>query len=215
VLFSRRIQSLYQRIENRFLTNLNAREAAAAKQGNIARNILRNNAEIQSNMEPWDAHIVEMKVSPNAGFIGKTLLELGWRQKFGINIVYIKRGDKLIHVPGRDNRLMPFDEVGVLATDAQIQSFKPMFDTQENITAKNLNADDISLHKFIVDEHNKFNGMEIQSLVQEKRISGLIVGIERNKERILNPESNMKLEWGDVVWMVGDKKKIQQINQDV
>ena len=65
-----------------------------------------------------------------------------------------------------------------------------------------------------MDEHNKFNGLEIQTLNQEKRINGLIVGIERNKERILNPESNMKLEWGDVVWIVGDKKKSQHANPD-
>ncbi len=214
VLFSRRIQKLYHRIETRFLTNLNARETAEAKKGNITRNILRNNKEIQSSMEPWDAHIIEMKVNPNAAFIGKTLLDLGWRQKFGINSVYIKRGEKLIHAPGRDNRLMPFDEVGILATDAQIQVFKPMFDTQENIAAQNVNADDISLHKLIVDEHNKFNGMEIQSLNLQKRINGLIVGIERNKDRILNPDSSMKLEWGDIVWIVGNKKKNQQTNQD-
>jgi uncharacterized protein with PhoU and TrkA domain len=34
-------------------------------------------ADIQSNMEPWDAHIVHMKVNPNTEYTGKTLLELG------------------------------------------------------------------------------------------------------------------------------------------
>lgn len=214
VLFSRRIQKVYQRIEKGFLTNLNARETAAAKDSSLATNILRKNAEIQSNMEPWDAHIVEMKVNPNAEYIGKSLLELGWREKFGINIVYIKRGEKLIHVPGRDHSLMPFDYVGIIATDAQIQSFKPIFDTLENIAQENLTIDDISLQRLIVDEHTKMKGMDIRSLGLRERTDGIIVGIERNKERILNPDSALKLEWGDVVWIVGDKKKIKQLNKD-
>ena len=92
-VFSRRIQKVYQRMEKGFLTNLNAREKSEADDTSLAANIQRKNSELQFNMEPWDAHIVEMKVNPNAEYIGKNLLELGWREKFGINIVYIKRGD--------------------------------------------------------------------------------------------------------------------------
>ena len=213
-VFSRKIQKVYQRMEKGFLTNLNARATAEEDDMSFAKNILRKNEEIQSNMEPWDAHIVEMKINPNAEYIGKTLLELGWREKFGINIVYIKRGDKLIHVPGRDNRLMPFDNVGIIATDAQIQAFKPMFDSIESNVLENVGVDDISLHKLIVDEHTKLKGMDIRSLGLHERINGIVVGIERSKERILNPDSSLKLEWGDVMWIVGDKKKIQKLYED-
>lgn len=119
-------------------------------------------------------HIVEMKINANAGYTGKTLLELGWREKFAINIVYIKRGDKLIHVPGRENRLMPFDQIGIIATDAQIQDFKPMFENGE--------IDNISLQKVTVDEHTKWKGMNIISLALRERTNGIVVGIERNKK---------------------------------
>jgi CPA2 family monovalent cation:H+ antiporter-2 len=215
VLFSRRIQRVYQRIEGRFLTNLNARETAAAKDDSLAANMIRKNANIRSNMEPWDAHMVEMEVNPHAEYIGRTLSELGWREKFGINIVYIKRGEKLIHVPGRDNKLMPFDHVGIIATDAQMQIFKPMFDATEHIAPKDVDVDDISLEKIRVDEHTQLKGMDIRSSGLRERTNGLVVGIERDQERILNPESNLTLEWGDVVWIVGDKKKIRQLNKDL
>jgi CPA2 family monovalent cation:H+ antiporter-2 len=152
-----------------------------------------------------------MKVNPNAGYISKTLLELAWREKFGINIVYIKRGDRLIQTPGRDVRLMPFDQVGIIATDDQMQAFKPVFDAIETNDQTNAFLDDIALQKIIVDEHTKLNGMDIRSSRLRERTNGIIVGIERDKERILNPESNMVLEWGDVLWIVGDKKKIRQL----
>jgi CPA2 family monovalent cation:H+ antiporter-2 len=214
IIFSRRIQKVYHRIETGFLTNLNARATAEKDDNSVAGNILRKNAVIQSDLEPWDAHLVEMAVNPNAEYIGKSLLDLGWREKYGINIVYIKRGEKLIQIPGRDNSLMPFDQVGIIATDAQVQSFKPMFDSVENIAQEHAGVDDIVLQKVIVDEHTKLRDIDIRSLGLRERTGGIIVGIERDKDRILNPESNVKLEWGDVLWIVGDKKKIQQLYKD-
>jgi len=214
IVFARRIQKLYQRIEKRFLTNLNARETAADNDNSLGATVLRRSADIQSDMEPWDVHIVEMEVNQNAEYIGKTLVELAWREKFGINIVYIKRGDKLIHAPGRDNRLMPFDYVGIIATDAQMQLFKPVFDTTESIPSKDADVNDISLEKIMVDEHTQLTGLDIRSTALRERTSGLVIGIERNHERILNPDSSLKLEWGDIVWIVGNKKKIQKMIQD-
>jgi K+:H+ antiporter len=214
IVFARRIQKVYQRIEKRFLINFNARETATAENASLAATISQKNANIQSEMEPWDIHIVEMEVNPHAEFVGKTLLDLAWREKFGINIVYIKRGDMLIQVPGRDHRLMPFDHVGIIATDAQMQLIKPVFDVTENIKTNNADVNDISLKKILVDEHTKLKGMDIRNSGLRERTSGLIIGIERDKERILNPDSSFKLEWGDIVWIVGNKKKIQQISQD-
>ena len=37
------------------------------------------------------------------------------------------------------------------------------------------------------------------------------MGIERNGERILNPASTEVFEWDDVVWLVGNHKKIQEL----
>lgn len=212
IIFSRRIQKVYQRIETGFLTNLNAR--AAAEDNSVSAGILRKNAEIQSDMEPWDVHITDLKVNPNADYIGKSLLELGWREKFGINIVYIKRGDRVIHLPGRESSLMPFDQVGVIGTDAQLQSFKSIFDATEETAQEDLSVEDITLRKVVVDEHTRLQGRDIRSLGLRERTKGIVVGIERDKERIINPESNVKLEWGDVLWIVGDKKKIQELYKD-
>ena len=39
-------------------------------------------------------------------------------------------------------------------------------------------------------------------------VKALIVGVERNGERVLNPESTFKFESGDIVWIVGDSEQI-------
>jgi monovalent cation:H+ antiporter-2, CPA2 family len=211
LLFSKRIQAFYQRIEGRFLSNLNAREKLAGEQ-QAEKNPVQNRFNPQSDLSPWDAHMIDMEVNPQAEYIGKTLVELGWREKYGINIAYIKRGEKLIYAPGRNNRLLPFDHVGIIATDDQMQTFRPVFDAIETVEKTKEHLDDIVLQKIVVDEHNKLKGLSIRGSHIRERTNGLVVGIERDKERILNPDSTTNFEWGDVVWIVGERKKIHRLN---
>lgn len=211
-LFKKRIQRFYQRIEMRFLSNLNARESATTGEAFIE-NVSRATARFQNDLAPWDAHIVELEVEPQAAFIGKNLMSLSWREKFGINIVYIRRGERLIHAPGRNDMLLPFDKVGIIATDEQINAFKPLFDVAEAAEEQNaaFNIEDISLQKVVVNEHTKLKGVDIRNSGLRERTNGLVIGIERDDKRILNPDSTTVFEWGDVIWLVGDRKKIQKL----
>lgn len=213
ILFSKRIQSFYQRLEVRFLSNLNAREINAGDEKFQREESLREPFNPQPDLSPWDAHMIDQEVNPQAEYIGKTLVELSWRERYGINIAYIKRGDKLIYAPGRSNRLLPFDHVGIIATDDQMNIFKPVFDATESIGIADHNIEDIILQKIVVDEHNKLKGLTIRGSNIREHTNGLVVGIERNKERLLNPDSNTAFEWDDIVWIVGDKRKIQQLNK--
>ncbi len=206
-VLTKRIQAFYQRIEGRFLGNLNAREADEFN--SLTANVFRKNASIEVKLKPWDAHIVQLEVSPEAEYIGRTLRELAWREKYGINIVYVKRGERLIHAPDRNSIILPFDQVGILATDEQIQSFKLVFDSRMNIEIAVIDVNDISLQQIVVNEFTKLKGMNIRDSGLRERTNGLVIGIERNNQRILNPESTTVFEWDDIVWIVGERKKIQ------
>lgn len=208
-IFAQRIQSFYQRLELRFLGNLNARETA--EYNTLDANVLRRTAALQSSLAPWDAHIVLLQVPQHAQYVGRTLKELEWREKFGINVVYIRRGDDLINTPQRNHFLLPFDQVGILATDEQLQAFKPTFDSSESRSEPRVNVNDIVLRKVAVDENTQLKGTDIRSSRIRERTSGLVIGIERNNERIFNPDSTTVFEWGDVIWIVGEKRKIDKL----
>lgn len=208
-VFAKRIQAFYQRLEIRFLGNLNARETA--QYNTLDANVTRKTADLQSSLSPWDAHIVPFEVSPSAPYVGRTLRELEWREKFGINIVYIKRGDDLINTPQRSHILLPYDQVGILATDEQLQAFKPTFDAQNERIGPEANVNDIVLRKVVVNEVTRLKGLDVRSSGIRERTSGLVIGIERNNSRILNPDSTVVFEWGDVIWIVGEKAKIDRL----
>lgn len=201
-LFSRRIQKFYGRIEQRFLMNLNARESAADKIATQSNNGF-------TELTPWDTHIAEFKIPAWANYLARPLELLKWREEFGINIAMIKRGEKLIYAPSRNEVLYPHDIISVIGTDDQIEAFRPEIESAPTLVTDDIDDNNIVLKKIIVDEHNKLKGLSIRSSGIREKTSGLIVGVERNGHRTINPSSDMVLEWDDVVWIVGDRKKIK------
>jgi monovalent cation:H+ antiporter-2, CPA2 family len=212
ILFSSRTKKFYQRLEIRFLKNLNAREASE-NINPFAGNFIRDKMNSQTTLTPWDAHLVDLEVNPNAIFIGRNLMELGWRETHGVNIAFIKRGERLIFAPGRDERILAGDRLGIIGTDEQLQDFKPVFESSENFDIEEQIVTDIGIHKIVVDEHNKLRGKSIRDSGIREQTNGLVIGIESNKERILNPPSDTLFEWGDIVWIAGNRKKIQNLSK--
>ncbi|HET9054540.1 MAG TPA: TrkA C-terminal domain-containing protein, partial [Cyclobacteriaceae bacterium] len=212
-LFAQRMKGFYKKIESRFLTNLNARETASAN--TLSARMSRKSADLQNRLGPWDAHIVQLEASPNARYIGKPLHKLQWREKYGINVVYIKRGETAIHVPGREQYILPFDQVGIIATDSQIALFKPIFDQADSVAGQENRVDinEIVFDQLVVNEYTKLKGLSIRDSGLRERTNGLVVGIERNEERILNPDSATVFEWGDVIWIVGERSRIQSLQR--
>ena len=212
-LFSKRINKLSNRIENRFLNNLNAREDAAAAKLGGKENQIKKHFESTTGLLQWDIHLVELEVRRFASSVGKTLSEIDWRELYGINIVYIKRDDKLIYAPDIDERILPFDHVGVIATDEQMQLFKPAFDKEQTIVPTVENVEDIVVQNFEVNELNKLKGHTILSSGIKERSNALVIGLERNNERFVNPRPDTVFESGDIVWVVGERKKIKLLNK--
>lgn len=212
-LFTKRMKNFYRKIESRFLSNLNARETAS--ENTLTSRVQRKNADIQTQLAPWDAHIVQLEARPNAHYIGKPLKKLQWREQYGINVVYIKRGEHLIHVPDRDQYILPFDQVGIIATDSQVAHFKPVFDQAEIKTSagENVDINEIVFDQLVVNEYTKLKGLSIRDSGLRERTNGIVIGIERNNERLLNPDSTTVFDWDDVIWIVGERKKILALNK--
>lgn len=210
-LFKQRMNKFYIKLEARFLTNLNAREAEAAN--SLIARVAKKNSDFQTRLAPWDAHIVQMEVPPSAVYIGRPLKDLQWREQHGVNVVYIKRGDALIHVPDRSQFLLPFDQVGIVATDTQITNFRPVFDqaTPNSQASDDVDINEIVFEQIIADEHTRLKGKSIRDSGLRERTNGLIIGIERDNNRILNPDSTTVFEWGDIIWLVGERAKIQAL----
>ncbi|KGN82052.1 sodium:proton antiporter [Porphyromonadaceae bacterium COT-184 OH4590] len=208
---SKYIKRLYKVIERRFVTNLNDREAEESRKQESINNIkqrLRASPDIVSSAA-WDAHITDLEVPQNAKYIGRTLGELDWRKKFLINVIYIKSGDNIIYSPGPDAKLMPHDHVGVFGTDEVIEAFKSEFLNEERPIYPDLDLDNIVVEKHFIDPDSNLIGVAIRSSNIRERSGGIVVAIERGGNRILSPSADLVFEADDLIWIVGEKHKLQ------
>ncbi|KMQ72482.1 cation:proton antiporter domain-containing protein [Chryseobacterium koreense] len=210
-LFNKRINLFYNRLEKRFIRNLNDRSAGNVQSEAVTR--LAGNSEIKKNLAAWDVHILELEVNPLADYVGKPLVELQWREKYGINIGYIKRGEKLIHTPERHQVLMPYDKVGIITTDDDFQVFRPVFDKFEAVVETDVN--DVKLGKILINHHSPAKNKSIRESGIRDKTDGLVVAIRRGEERILNPKSTEILLEDDIIFVVGDRKKIEKLNVEI
>jgi monovalent cation:H+ antiporter-2, CPA2 family len=196
-VFARRLNSFYARIEKRFLTNLNQREQMQSSGS--------------GDLSPWDAHMAYFTMPAESTVVGKTLQQLAWRESFGINIAYIERGSIIITAPARSDVLYPFDKIAVIGTDVQLEQFRMVIETA-TLPSQN-GEEEITLNKIIVDEHTALRGKTIRASGIREMTNGVVVGIERDGNRILNPDSTTIFEWDDIVWIVGDRKKIEEVKE--
>jgi CPA2 family monovalent cation:H+ antiporter-2 len=211
ISFSDRINKLYHRLEKRFMTNLMARDNEESEK-RLSEEALPGFLKSHPQLSVWDAHIADMEVNQNAAYIGRTLKELQWREKYGINVACIKRGDRLIFAPDKNARLLANDHLGIIGTDEQLQTFKPVFEASESFDPVELNMEDFIVQRIMVDENNKLKGLSIRDSKIRERTNGLVIGIERNDKRILNPGSETVFEWGDIVLIAGERGRIQSLN---
>ncbi|MET0392104.1 MAG: cation:proton antiporter [Chitinophagaceae bacterium] len=204
IAFRKSVQAMYDRLENRFIANLNDKQ----RQEEI-RVRKEQTGRRDESLAPWDAHMTVFDVEPEADVIGKTLEELKWRELMGINVAMIRRGSITILVPGRNDRVYPGDKLYVICTDTQEKKMNVVL-RSKHMPGPGQEAE-VQLEKFTIESNSPFLNQSIRASGIRPFFNGLIVGIEREGRRILNPESAMEFREGDVVWIVGEKKRLASL----
>jgi monovalent cation:H+ antiporter-2, CPA2 family len=134
--------------------------------------------------------------------VGQTLAEANIRKAYDLNVVIIRRGTRVIPSPGPRDRLLPHDELLILATEERIAGFKAALDAEHDSSLDWNELSDYRLKDFTVAKDSPLIGQTIQSSRIRENLKGLVVGFERNSERTINIEPSTVLEAGDVLWVL-------------
>jgi CPA2 family monovalent cation:H+ antiporter-2 len=190
-----KIQTFYNTIEERFFSNFNARDARV---GNINKSVLA----------PWDAHLAVVEIHAHSPVTGKTLQELALREQYGVNIALVNRGGRKLYAPDKDTRLYPGDIITSIGTDDQLEKFNHFLESSNEVDTALEDTDPIALRQFLIGKQSRLAGRNIREAGIRERTRGIVLGIERKGQRLLNPESSTILEAGDIVWTAGSGKML-------
>lgn len=191
-LFSHLFEPLYLKIEKRFLGNLTEKDRA----------VLEAKARL-SELAPWDVSLTEFELSQDSPLVGCSLQYSGLRNKFGVTVAMIQRGAIRMLPPRGDDLLMPFDKIYLIGTDEQLDTarktieWKPAFEAETG-------EEKYGLTSFLLEEGHPLIGQTIRNCRLREEADGLIVGLERDGKRFLNPDPETTLQDHDLLWLVGD-----------
>lgn len=155
-------------------------------------------------LAPWDTHLAEIIATNEAldSMVGKTLTESQLRQKFGINIVTIYRGSKVIFAPRGEEKILPYDKLIILGNDEQIEAFKQLAETTHHDNNEDM-LKNFTMRPLLLEDNNPLIGQSIRNSHLREQISGLVVGLERHGFRMLNPDPAIVLQANDLLLVVG------------
>ncbi|MDR3234833.1 MAG: cation:proton antiporter [Planctomycetaceae bacterium] len=201
LLWSKRLEKLYHRIERQFIVHLTEKEREA-----VAVRTQR------SGLPPWDISLTEFVVSQHSPLIGKSLQDSELKARFGVTAVMIERGGTMLIPPQGSDLLLPFDRVYLIGTDRQLAAVQHIIEKKMD-TEVDFDDDYIGLESLVLHSHHPFVGKSVRECGLREAVNGLIVGIERQNVRHLNPDPRMVFQEEDVLWLVGDKGLIKRLRK--
>lgn len=201
-MFSRELEGVYEKLEGRFFKNLDGPTDPTL--------------DSMPPLAPWDAHLVALEVDPHSEFVGRTLEQLRIREQFGVTIALIERGSKKLPAPGRNAMIFPYDKIFVIGNDDQILKLRNKVENllnghQDHHGHEPHEEFNYVLFPYFVAPDSPFSGKTIRDSGVREKSHGLIVGIERDGQRILNPDSAIIITASDTLWIVGEKAALGTI----
>lgn len=156
----------------------------------------------------WDAQVSELTLSANSSFAGMTLFESQLRDQYNVLVTAIDRGNRRIYAPARYTRLFPSDRIFVVGTEEDILKVRHLIEASDTKLDSQDLQDTFGLESFDIPHDSLLNGQSIRDSFLRNEGGSLIIGIERQGTRLLNPDSATILKSGDRLWFAGEQKEL-------
>lgn len=192
MMLSRNTRRRLRRIEATFIDNLNERELRRSG---------RNNRVVS------DLHIGYIEVGPECPFVGERLRNTGLRGRYGVSLVNLQRGPRLIPIPPADTRIFPGDILGVIGTDEQIQALIPVAERGLGHEVSDVAHDQYGLVSVAVTATSPLVGRNAVTAAIRNTYEAMVVALNR-QGRWIDFTPSTVFAPGDIVWLVGDRTRL-------
>jgi CPA2 family monovalent cation:H+ antiporter-2 len=145
--------------------------------------------------EEWNLGVSDCVIPDLAECSGRTLAQLGLRQRFGCTVVGIERQGCMIALPGPNEALFPRDKVLFLGTPGQTAAAKAA--TGAVAATDSSDFDVVGLETVTLPPRSRATGATLIQIAPSAKHGVQVAGIRRGPLRILNPGADECLCVGD------------------
>lgn len=190
VFASTKLMQRYNRMEERFMNNLNSRE---------------NTRLGTNNNLVDDMHQAYIQIGQCAPFVGDKIKDSRLRDDYGVSISSIQRGDDYMPLPSPMARIFPGDILGVIGSDDQLKKLNEDIESSEQAcSAVSVTQHKVELKSIRLTEHSPIAGIPLVQTNIQKDYYSMIVKVQRGEDEFIQPGADMILQPGDAIWVVGD-----------
>ena len=208
MVLSRRLKHRSIKLERLFIKNLRSREIA--EQVNGERRPL-----FEGRLLDRDIHIGDFDVPEDSTWIGRTLKDLQFRNRFGVHVSSILRGSLRINIPNGRQIIFPGDRISVIGSDEQLKNFSQAIANELIPEDPEIEKREMKLRKFILSDGTPFIGKTLAESGIRDRYGCMVVGVEEGQENLTLVDPQRKFEKGDIIWLVGEEADLEKVRQQI
>ena len=199
------LASAYISAEARFMANFNERS-------------LQRGGEEGSEWLDEKLFVEELEAGLELG--GKSLRQLDWGRVFSVNAVQITRGKRRLIMPSGSAELRAGDRLLLVGQSEDLRLLRMSLGLGESAELPTLrafteaqegSAEPIYATAIHVDRGSELAGKSIRSCGLRQKYDCMILGLQRDRLPILQPDVNMTIQQGDLVWILGTERMAQKL----
>ena len=198
------LSSAYISAEARFMANFNERSLQRGDEGT----------------EWLDEKLYVQQLDAGEAQSGKTLKQLDWGNRFSVNVVQIMRGRKRLFMPAANAELHAGDRLLLIGQSEELRSLRMSLGLEEEMELPTLRSftegqkesgDPFYATAIPVGRDSELAGKSIRNCGLRQKYDCMILGLQRNKLPILQPDVNMTMQPGDLVWVLGTRRMAEKL----
>ena len=193
------LSSAYISAEARFMANFNER------------NLQRDD----ESTEWLDEKLFVEELDCGGDAAGKTLKQLDWGHRFSVNVIRVVRGKKHLNMPSGNVELKEGDKLLIIGRTEDLRALRMSLGLPEESDPPTLRAftesqegDAAHLYATVipVEKATELQGKTIRTSGLREKYDCMILGLQRDRLPILQPDVNMAIQRDDLVWVLGTRK---------
>ncbi len=205
MVISRSLKRRSIMMERMFMQNLRSREIAAEVLG-------QKRPLYEGRLLDRDIHIAEIDVPEDSLWGGKTLRQIGLRNKFGVHVSSILRGIQRINIPKGDTVVFPCDRIQAIGSDEQLTALGAAMMKDVRQKDPDIEKREMKLRQVVIRKGGVFDGKTMRDSGIRDKYNCMVVGIEEGKENLSLVDPSRVLVSGDVIWIVGEEEDLMRFN---
>lgn len=202
-VLSRALKHSSIKLERMFIQNLRSRDIEAQIRGRKRRPLYAG------HLLDRNIHISDIDVPVDSRWVGKTLLQLELRQRFGVHVCSILRANRHINIPDGREIICPADRLQVIGDDNQLSQLVDALRSDINPVENNHEYKEMKLRQLVITGNSPLLDISLKDSGIRDNYKCMVIGLEEGKERLSQVPPSRKFRKGDIVWIVGEEENLK------